>query len=80
LPRTAKAASYADLLARLATARDASDLKRCKQIEPLVEAEKARELAAHPEHFSKSKEDKARLLLARLVGGRTQSTDEALLH
>ena len=40
LPRTAKAASYADLLAKLATARDARDLKRCKEIEPLVEAEK----------------------------------------
>jgi hypothetical protein len=69
LPRTAKAASYADLLVRLATARDARDLKRCKQIEPLVEAEKERELAAHPEHFSKSKEDKARLLLLGWLEG-----------
>ena len=69
MPRIAKAASYADLLARLAAARDARNLRRCKQIEPLVEAEKARELAAHPEHFSKSKEDKARLLLLGWLEG-----------
>jgi len=69
LPRTAKAASYADLLARLAAARDARDLKRSKQIESLVEAEKERELAAHPGHFSKSKKDKARLLLLGWLEG-----------
>ena len=69
LPRTAKAASYADLLARLATARDANDIKRCKEIEHQVEAEKARELVAHPGHFSKSKEDKARLLLLGWLEG-----------
>ena len=69
MPRTAKAASYADLLARLATARDASDIKRCKEIEHQVEAEKERELDAHPGHFSKSKEDKARLLLLGWLEG-----------
>ncbi|MGO8614710.1 hypothetical protein ACC797_22895 [Rhizobium ruizarguesonis] len=63
MPRAARKPSYAALLVKLARAQATNNLDQYDQLRGQIDAVKAAEMEENPEHFRKSHEDKARLLL-----------------
>lgn len=68
MPRARKP-SYAAMKAKLAMAEATSNLEECDELRRQIDVIKWAEVGEHPEHFQKSDEDKARLLLFGWIEG-----------